>query len=120
MKDTELLEKLLNYNDNVLDDFKEYILNNKRVTQDTKNRFIVLFSNDYLLQDLNRDDINCIKTMFDLLELKVIEELGDSDPEIYLNLQLIRRNLMLNLLRARVEKPNKDFFDILNLSLKER
>jgi len=102
----ELLDTLLNTNNDEFNEyFKKNIIDNVNLSQDLKTDWLRLFSRNYKLMNLSRNDINQIMEFYKILELKTIEELRILEPEVGFYLSVIRLNLSLDLNRVLIVKP---------------
>jgi hypothetical protein len=115
----EKLEEMLSDNNNSKEACLKHITDN--ISEELKSIFNMFMSNDYLLYDLSRDDIDQIMKFYNKIELKIIQEIGENDKETLMVLQLLKLEFMLNLNRAfNPVKSDGDFFSVLNLSLRRR
>ena len=116
----EKLKEILLKNNSSEELYLKYIVDNN-IPSELKNKWNMFISNDYLLSDLSRDEINYIMKLFNEVELKTAQLIKNNDEEAIYALKVIRMEFILNLHRSLViDKPNNDFFSILNLSLENK
>lgn len=77
--------------------YEKYIA--RSCSEDIRTDFLKLFSRNYILMNLSKQDIEDIINHYKLLEFKIVQELG-IDPELILELSVIRSDLYLKLNRT--------------------